>query len=239
MANNKKNTKQKSTSSSTKFTFWVIGLVVVCILGLIFFNNNNKQVDNPQTKAVAIDYSNQPFLGDKSAPVSIIEFGDYKCPNCKDFGDNVVPTIQKELVDTGKAKFYFMNDAFIFNDSKRSAKFAESVYQELGNDTFWKFHELLYKKQPTDPKYEKMDVYDEKFLTDTLKEISNDQDVNKVVENFRAKKSDDAFNKDMGYAAKLNVTGTPTIFVDGKMFSGQTMDDLIKMVDQAAKKKGK
>ncbi len=175
----------------------------------------------------------------RTAPVSIIEFGDYKCPNCKNFGETVVPVIQKELVDTGKAKFYFMNDAFIFDDSTRSAKFAESVYQELGNDTFWKFHELLYKKQPTDPKYEKMDVYDEKFLTDTLKEVASDQDVNKVVENFHAKKSDAAFNKDMGYAAKLNVTGTPTIFVDGKMFSGQTMDDLIKMVDQAAKKKGK
>jgi protein-disulfide isomerase len=32
------------------------------------------------------------------------------------------------------------------------------------------------------------------------------------------------------------VTGTPTIFVDGKLFDGQTIDDLAEMVDKAAKK---
>ena len=232
MANKKKNEKSGSNSSA-KFTFWVIGLVVVCLAAFIFFGNHNKKQETAKTNT--IDYSNQPYLGEKTAPVSIIEFGDYKCPNCKNFATNVVPVIEKELVDTGKAKFYFMNDSFINTDSIRSAKFAESVYKELGNETFWKFHELLYKKQPEDSKYEKMDVFTEAFLTDTLKEVANDQDVDKVVKNFQAKESDTAWNKDMDYAEKLGVTGTPTIFVNGEMFKGQTIDDLKKMVDKAAK----
>jgi protein-disulfide isomerase len=236
MANRKKTTKKDSKSSS-KIVFWTVGIVAAFILGFIFIGNHTKPVDKSKPKET-IDYSNEPFLGDKSAPVSIIEFGDYKCPNCKNFAANVVPIIQKDLIDTGKAKLYFMNDAFIYDDSFRSAKFAESVYQELGNKTFWKFHELLYKKQPEDGKYEKMDIYDEKFLTDVLKEVASDSDVKKVVANFRAKKSDAAFNKDMKYVEKLGVTGTPTIFVDGKMFTGTTMDDLVAMVDKAAKKKG-
>jgi protein-disulfide isomerase len=41
----------------------------------------------------------------------------------------------------------------------------------------------------------------------------------------------------MKYAEKLGVTGTPTIFVDGQMFKGQTIDDLKKMVEDAAKGK--
>jgi protein-disulfide isomerase len=237
MANRKKNTK-KNTQSSSKFMFWTIGVIAAFILGFIFLGNHTKTEDTTKQKET-IDYRNQPYLGKKSAPVSILEFGDYKCPNCKNFAANVIPVIQKELIDSGKAKLYFMNDAFIYNDSFRAAKFAESVYQELGNKTFWQFHELLYKKQPEDSKYEKMDIYDEKFLTDVLKEIASESDVKKVVDNFEAKKSDAAFNKDMEYVQKLGVTGTPTIFVDGKMFQGQTMDDLAKMVDQAAKKKGK
>ncbi|MDN3019277.1 DsbA family protein [Paenibacillus sp. BSR1-1] len=234
MANNKKSTKN-SKNSSSKFIFWVVGLIAVGILALIFFGNHNKNQNN--TASEKIDYANQPFLGDKSAPVSIIEFGDYKCPNCKNFADQVIPQIQKDLVDTGKAKLYFMNDSFINVDSERSAKFAESVYQELGNDTFWKFHELLYKKQPEDSKYEKIDLYTEKFLTDTLKEVASDKDVDKVVKNFQAKKSDAAWKKDMDYVGKLGVTGTPTIFVNGKKFEGGSMDDLKKMVDKAAKGK--
>src|SRR5690348_16617653 len=127
MANNNKN-KKKETKSSSAFTFWMIGLVAVVILGFIFLGNYSIQQDKTSTK---IDYSNQPYIGKESAPVSIIEFGDYKCPNCKNFGNDVVPIIQKELVDTGKAKFYFMNDSFINVDSERSAKFAESVFAEL------------------------------------------------------------------------------------------------------------
>jgi protein-disulfide isomerase len=237
MENRKNKNSKKSSQSSSKFVFWTVGIIAAFILGFIFIGNHTKPAEKAKPKDT-IDYRNQPFLGDKSAPVSIIEFGDYKCPNCKNFATNVVPVIQKKLVDNGKAKLYFMNDAFIYDDSFRAAKFAESVYQELGNKTFWKFHELLYKKQPEDPKYEKMDVYDEKFLTDVLKEVASDSDVSKVVDHFRAKKSDAAFNKDMEYVKELGVTGTPTIFVDGKIFQGQTMDDLIAMVDKAAKKKG-
>lgn len=234
MANTKKSNK-KTANSSSKFIFWMVGLIAVAIVAFIFLGNHTKSTP---TKKQAIDYAGQPYIGKKSAPVSIIEFGDYKCPNCKEFGENVIPVIQQEVVDNGKAKLYFLNDAFINTDSIRSAKFAESVYAELGNKAFWKFHEQLYSKMPADSKYEKMDIYDEKFLTDILKGMANDGDVKKVVDNFRAKKTDAAFQKDMDLAKKLNVTGTPTLFVNGKLFDGQTVDDLKKMVDAAAKENG-
>lgn len=232
MAKNKKNTKNKS-NSSTKFVFWVIAIIVAIVLGFIFFGNDTKQVDEAKTMET-IDYSNQPFLGDESAPVSIIEFVDYKCPNCMEFAKNTVPIIQKELVDTGKAKFYVMNNSFINVDSIRSAKFAESVYQELGNDMFWKFHDLLFEKQPEDPKDEKVDVFTEDFLAETLKEVASDKEVDMVVKNFSAKKSEDAWDKDMAYVEKLGVTGTPTMTVNGKMFTGQSLEDLKDMVEEAA-----
>jgi protein-disulfide isomerase len=231
---NMANHKKGSNSSSTKFVFWLVGLVAIAIIGFIFLGNHSKSDTKPKQ---VIDYAEQPYLGNKSATVSIIEFGDYKCPNCKNFAENVIPAIQQELVDTGKAKLYFLNDSFINTDSIRSAKFAESVFQELGNEAFWVFHDLLYKKQPEDPKYEKMDIFDEKFLTDTLKEVANERDVNKVVEHFRAKKSESAWQKDMDLAEKLGVTGTPTLFVNGKLFEGKSLDDLTEMVNQAAKAK--
>ncbi|MDP4156044.1 MAG: thioredoxin domain-containing protein [Bacillota bacterium] len=229
------NQKKGSNNSSAKFVFWIVGIVAVFIIGFIFLAPHKSQ--NTTTQKEKIDYTKQPYIGKSTAPVSIIEFGDYKCPNCKNFNAKVIPAIKQELVDSGEAKLYFMNDSFIYTDSIRSAKFAEAVYAVLGNETFWKFHDSLYQKQPEDSKYEKMDVYDEKFLTDTLKEVASAEDVNKVVQYFDAKKSDAAWQKDMTLAAKLNVSGTPTIFVNGKLFDGTTIDDLKKMVDQAAKEK--
>ncbi len=64
MANNKKNTKKKSDSSS-KFVFWVIGIIVVFIIGFIFLGNHQKPAEQ-QTAKETIDYSNQPFLGEKN-----------------------------------------------------------------------------------------------------------------------------------------------------------------------------
>ncbi|WP_352231231.1 thioredoxin domain-containing protein [Peribacillus sp. SI8-4] len=230
MSNNK-NKKQKQSSA---FTFWIIGLVAVIIIGFIFLANGKKE----DTAAVhEMDYKSQPYIGEKSAPVQIVEFGDYKCPVCKTFEENFFPAIKSELVDTGKAQFYFMNYSFINVDSIRSAKFAESVYQELGNETFWKFHELLFSKQPDDHKYEKEDIFTDEFLEKTLKEIANEADVKKVVASFKEGNSEEHWNKDMKTAEELAVSGTPSLFVNGKKFEGNTMDDLKKMVDEAAKEK--
>ncbi|WP_260285164.1 DsbA family protein [Peribacillus aracenensis] len=229
MANKKKGNQKQSSA----FTFWMIGLIAVIIIGFIFLANGKDE----DTAVKEIDYKSQPYLGEKSAPVQIVEFGDYKCPVCKTFEEQFFPSIQSELIDTGKAQFYFMNYSFINVDSTRSAKFAESVYKELGNDTFWKFHELLYDKQPEDLKYEKEDVFTDKFLEETLKEIANAKDVKKVVSAFKAGNSEDQWKKDMDLADELGVTGTPSLFVNGKKFEGNTIDDLEKMVDDAAKEK--
>jgi protein-disulfide isomerase len=211
----------------SKKLFWIIGLVVICIVGVIVLTDVNQ-------KSVVIDYEGQPFLGEESAPVEIIEFGDYKCPSCKDFNDRLFPVIYKELVETGKAKFYFINYSFINVDSNRSAQFAETVYQELGNEKFWAFHELLFSKQPADLSYERVDLYTESFLEEALAEVATEEETKKVMKAFGENEGKEAWEKDMKMANNLGVSSTPTIFINGKQFSGSTLNDFTKMVEEAA-----
>lgn len=128
-----------------------------------------------------------------------------------------------------------MNYSFINVDSTRSAKFAETVFNELGNETFWKFHELLYDKQPDDPKAEQMDIYTEAFLNDTLSEIVSEAEVKRVVNAFNNDQSKEAWEKDMSAANKLSITSTPSIFINGVKFEGNTYNDFKKRVDEADK----
>ncbi|MED4225746.1 DsbA family protein [Neobacillus cucumis] len=226
------NKKSKSPKKQTsKFIFWIIGLVTVCLVGLIFLSNNAKKE--------AIDYKGQPILGEQSAQVKIVEFGDYKCPYCKNFNDQLLPSIEKDFIETGKASLYFMNYSFINVDSTRSAKFAETVYKVLGNEKFWKFHELLYKKQPTDTKAEQMDIYTESFLKDTLSEIASDTEVNKVVKAYNNSQTKEAWEKDMTTANKLKITSTPAIYINGVKFEGNTYNDFKATVKEAANDKEK
>lgn len=228
----KPNIKVKKTGSnqSSKIMFWVLALIFVCFLALIFVVKNSGS-----TEASAINYTDQPFIGDESAPVSIVEFGDYKCPYCKDFNKSFKPLIEKELVETGQAKFYFMNYSFINVDSTRAAKYAETVYHELGNDAFWKFHNLLYDKQPDDPSYEQIDFYTDSLLKETLKEIATDEEAAKVTDAVQKGAYDDEWDKDMSQVKEAGIESTPTILVNGKKFEGQDFNDLKEMVEKEAK----
>ncbi|MGX9133201.1 DsbA family protein [Rummeliibacillus sp. JY-2-4R] len=216
----------------SKKIFWIIGIIAVCVIALIVING---QSGKSGKSSAAIDYTNQPFLGDKDAPVEIVEFGDYKCPHCGEFNKSVVPYLDQQFIETGKAKLYFMNYAFIAPDSKTAALFAETVYQQLGNEKFWKFHDLLFANQTT--KDGKENLMTEDFLKTVLKQVASDAETEKVVKAFSDNKAQKAFDQDMKTANKLKVQATPAIYIGGKEFKGQTMDDFNKMVEEAANAK--
>lgn len=97
---------------------------------------------------------------------------------------------------------------------------------------------LFMINEAEDIRYEKIDVFTEEFLTETLEEIASEEEVKKVVDYFDTKEPEDAWKSDEDAANELGVSGTPTIFVNGKRFDGETMDDLNKLVEDAAKEKG-
>lgn len=77
------NNKKKSSRNLVIFTIIIVGLMVA----LVLLNQSSQKskssegaFDNPPAT------ENQPTLGDKNAKVSIVEFGDYKCPSCKAWG---------------------------------------------------------------------------------------------------------------------------------------------------------
>lgn len=209
----------------SKKIFWFVAILAVCIIGIIVLSTVQQEV-------VAIDYEGQPFIGEETAPVEIVEFGDYKCPHYQEFNDSLLPIIQEELVDTGKAKFYFMNYSFISPDSTTSAQFAETVYQELGNETFWDFHHLLFENQMTESG--EMNVFTDELLQAVLAEIASPEEVEQVVTAYKEGKGEDALKKDVNTANSLGVASTPTLYVGGKPFDGASMNDLIDMVEEAS-----
>ncbi|WP_312024338.1 DsbA family protein [Bacillus canaveralius] len=182
-------------------------------------------------------YENQPYLGKESAPVKIVEFGDYKCPICKNFNETFFPQIQNDLIETGTVQFYFMNYAFINIDSTRTAQFAEAVYDVLGKDDFWRFHEVIYQKQPYNPSFEKMDIFTDTFLLQTLTEVVGTQKTEKVKKVYKDRKYKKALDKDMFYVNKLSVSGTPTLFINDKKFEGNTFEQLKQAVEEAKRDK--
>jgi protein-disulfide isomerase len=46
-------------------------------------------------------------IGNDNAPVTIVEYASLTCPHCAHFEADILPTVKKNLIDTGKAKLIF------------------------------------------------------------------------------------------------------------------------------------
>ncbi|MFJ6413086.1 DsbA family protein [Terribacillus sp. AE2B 122] len=224
MAKKKKSAGNTSgaASKASKVIVWVVLAIILLVVALVLINN---YTGSSSDEAQDIDYSSQPFLGDENAPVKIVEFGDYKCIHCQEFHHNNFPVIDQELIETGKASFYFMNMPIINADSEKGAEFSEAVYQVLGDDGFWKFHDVLFAEDLNTS-------FTDDFLMDKLREVVSDEEAEEVLQVYQNNGTDDAVSTDTELADDLGVQGTPTIFVNGKLFEGQDMNDLIDMVDE-------
>ena len=97
----------------------------------------------PVLGGVDLSHASAPY-GDDDTPITIIEFGDYQCPNCKSWFDNTRPAIQSEYMDTGMARIYFVDLAFIGPDSAGAAA-ASYCAEEQG--MYWEYHDELYGNQ--------------------------------------------------------------------------------------------
>lgn len=96
--------KKQSNKSLIVLTLAIVAVIVVIILGINHQSNQQAELSN---KVYDIDLTGMPVKGNAEAPVKIVEFGDYKCPVCQYFAQNVEPQIEKDFIDTGKAKTLF------------------------------------------------------------------------------------------------------------------------------------
>src|SRR3989339_1412850 len=67
------------------------------------------------TKGIA-SIDDDPILGDKNAPITIIEFSDYECPFCKRHFTDTFPQIKSEYIDKGIVKLVYRDLPLSFHD---------------------------------------------------------------------------------------------------------------------------
>jgi len=88
---------------------------------------------------------NAQALGNESAEITLVEFGDYQCTFCKRFHAITRELVINNLVDTGKVRFLFkdypINDISPTNSSTLAA---EASYCAADQHRYWEYHNELY-----------------------------------------------------------------------------------------------
>lgn len=107
--------------------------------------NPSKDSTNPNvpaaTNVTAPDFTKDHYIGDKNAPLALIEYTDYQCPFCH----RVHPTY-KQIMDqySGKVVWVIRHFPLSFHpDAMPFAVGAECANEIGGADAFWKFTDAV------------------------------------------------------------------------------------------------
>jgi protein-disulfide isomerase len=129
-----------------------LALVVVVVLIVVSSSNNGGGDSGNIVEAKEVDQllagipQKGMVLGDPSAKVTVLEFGDLQCPFCKGYSEEVLPQVIENRVRGGEAKLDFRNYTIIGPQSKPAGAAAIAA-GEQGRG--WNFVELCYRNQGT------------------------------------------------------------------------------------------
>jgi protein-disulfide isomerase len=158
------------------------------------------------------------ILGSPTAPVTMIEYGDYQCPYCGEYFSQTEPQIVQNYVTTGKVKLVFRNFPFLGPESTAAAEAAECAENQ---NQLWNYHDALYQAKVND--VAKGGSEDDGFFTRTLF-LSIATKLNLDVPTFtncidtNAESSTVAI--DVASATAAGVNSTPTFFINGTEIQG-------------------
>lgn len=207
-----KNKNNKKSRNLVIFT-----LIIILLFIALFVLNQMTEKSTGQEGVTAFENApaikDQPTLGSSDAKISIVEFGDFKCPSCKAWGQQMMPRLVTEYVDSGKASFSYVNVLFHGEESELASLAAESVLLQAPDD-YWTFHKALFAAQPSSN-------HDSQWVTvENILKIAEasipEVDLDQLEKDLNRKNASTQVSSDVEMVKAFNVRQTPTIMINNK-----------------------
>jgi len=117
--------------------------IIIGIAAGAFMSLYSEPVQNSETLTKAkLIRDGSPVLGEPSAPITILEWGDYQCTYCYRFHDTTLNTLKQNYIQTGKVNLVFKDYPLNGPDSILAA---EASYCAGDQGKYWQYHDELYK----------------------------------------------------------------------------------------------
>jgi protein-disulfide isomerase len=153
-------------------------------------------------------------LGNPDAAVTLLEYGDYECPYC----GAAAPVLRRVVEESdGQVRLVFRN--FPLPSVHPFALTAALAAEAAGaQGAFWPMHELIFARQ---------DRLDDAALRAYADELDLD---GSVVVGEAAQVFGDKVEADFAAGLEAGVGGTPTVFIDGQLWSGRVEEGAMRRV---------
>jgi predicted DsbA family dithiol-disulfide isomerase len=165
-----------------------------------------------------------PSRGPANAPVTIVEFSDFECPYC----GGLFPTLKQVEKNYPEQVRIVYRQFPLTNIHPYAQKAAEASLCAHDQQKFWEFHDSMFAKQ------RELSVADLKQRAVDLKLDS--QAFNQCLDSGRHAA---AIQADIQEGARFGVTGTPALFINGRLLSGnQPYAEIREIIEDELQRKG-
>ena len=205
-------------NKSNKKSFAIIAIIVGVMgigIGAYSIATVGSRLDQTTTPSESISLTSteglhplalngSPLLGSLGAPITIVEYGDYQCPNCQRFATQVKPLIVENYINTGKAKLIFKDFTIYGNDSVNGAIAAHCASEQ---NKFWEMHDLMYQGQKA--------INSDWLSADSIKKFVSGigLDMQQFNSCFDGKKYAQKVTENFNDGKSAGVNGTPTFII--------------------------
>lgn len=176
------------------------------------------QVLNPtqplDIQRVNVSVDDDPVLGPEDAPITIIEFSDFRCGFCRKFFQETF----QELLNAYPNQIQFVYRDFPVVGGFDAALAAQCAHEQ---GSFWEFHNLLFSGE--------LELGQSAYLQ-YAEDL--DLDIGSMTECVESERYADEVNADAQYASALGVRGTPMFFVNGiPLVGAQPLANFMQVID--------
>jgi protein-disulfide isomerase len=158
-----------------------------------------------------------PSKGPEGAPITIVEFSDFECPYC----GSLFPTLKQVEKEYGDRVRIVYRQFPLTNIHPYAQKAAEASLCANDQKRFWEFHDAMFGNQ------RELSIAD-------LKQRAVDMKLDPAVFNqcLDSGKHAAAVQADIQEGSRAGVTGTPALFINGRLLSGnQPFEGIKELID--------
>jgi protein-disulfide isomerase len=194
-------------------------VIIAAVVAVVVSSSSNGSSGDTQLEEVAAvkqlvgsTPQQELVLGDKSAPVELIEFGDLQCPICKAYSEEILPAVIENKIETGKATLTFRNFTIISEESVPAGAAAIAAGKQGKG---WNFIELFYRNQGE----ERSGYVTDEFL-EAIAKGAGVPNMAKWQTDREAPATTEEVEATTAEAEKIGFTGTPSFAIKGPKTNG-------------------
>ena len=168
--------------------------------------------------------------GSESAPVWVIEVSDFECQYCALWHDAVYQQLKRELIETGKVRFAYINYPIPSHRHAWPAAITAMCAAEQGR--FWPVHDAIFDSRETWTA-----LPDARAHFDSLA-VANGADAARLRACVESEATRPLIQADMDRAIAAGVNATPTFLIGDTRLSGvRSFNELRAVVETETRKK--